>query len=596
MKRIIKSFLLLILVLLAISANADSLKVDRFEERPVDISARSANVRDGNQELCALVRVALPVEGCKFEGNVVKTDFDVNEYLVYLTPGTKLLRIKCPHMSALDINFNEASNANIQALKSGVTYGLDLSGYEDLIAPVAQNKADAGGNYLILDITPKNGIYVKVDDIPQSVEDGQAMPFLKYGQHTYDIEAEGYAPEKGTVTIGKGDKTKVRVALRSIRATFSISPETPETSISINDKNVGKGSYTGQLNPGIYRIEVAKEGYRPYTETIELGASETKWLNVSALTPIYGGLNVGYKPIDAQVAIDGKNVGSTPGIFNDLLVGSHKVTISKPGYDTYTTTVKITEGEVATLNGTLTEKKTSRPTSTSSSYASNSSNSSSHSNNSSAAINTGDMVPSVSGKRNGHDYVDLGLPSGTLWATCDLGASSPFYCGPEYGWGNINESKKEGHTLEDIEKRYKANEKQANSIIKKGIYNISGDPKYDAATAQWGGSWHIPTEKEIVELIKNCKIRSDGEKGYWLIGPNGNKIYFKSVYSHTNKVHRVGANCLYDVYTNYKGEKDKRHKDSFISIEIEDGKGGTEFIDYISHIKFAWPIRPVISQ
>ncbi|MDE7413691.1 MAG: PEGA domain-containing protein, partial [Muribaculaceae bacterium] len=351
MAKLIKTFLLILLLGLTFSASSDPLKVERLAANPMDITARTANVRDLDKELCALVRVALPIEGCKFEGNIVKADYDVGEYLVFLAPGTKMFRIKCPGTVPVDVRFSQVSD--IESLESGVTYTLYLSGFEALTPKDNGKTADAGGNYLVLDITPKTGVSVKVDNTPQSVDNGEVLTFLNYGNHTYDIQAEGFAPESGTVSIGKGDKSVIRLALRSTRATLKVTSETPETVIAINNKKVGTGNYSGQYIPGTYHLEAFKEGYRPFTQTIELGESETKALHIPALTPIYGALNVSYRPLDAQVVIDGKNVGTTPGVFNDILIGQHKISISKPGYATFTTTVNITEGEVASLTGTL---------------------------------------------------------------------------------------------------------------------------------------------------------------------------------------------------------------------------------------------------
>ncbi|MDE7414248.1 MAG: WG repeat-containing protein [Muribaculaceae bacterium] len=343
--------ILILLLVLTFSAKSDSLKVERLAVDPMDITARTANVRDLDKELCALVRVALPIEGCKFEGNVVKAEYDVGEYLVFLSPGTKMFRIKCPGTVPVDVRFSQVSD--IESIESGTTYSLYLSGYESLIPTENRKKADAGGNYLVLEVTPKTDVVVKVDDALQKVENGQALTFLRYGTHTYDVQAEGYAPEKGTVTIGKGDRTVVNVTLRSARATFNVKSETPGTSIYVNGKHVGTDTYLGELTAGTYLVEASKEGYGSFSKTVELAEGESTTLTIPALTPMYGALNVGYSPVESQVSIDGKIVGTSPGVFNDIIMGNHTISISKPGYATFTTTVNITEGEVVSLTGSL---------------------------------------------------------------------------------------------------------------------------------------------------------------------------------------------------------------------------------------------------
>ena len=115
---------------------------------------------------------------------------------------------------------------------------------------------------------------------------------------------------------------------------------------------------------------------------------------------------------------------------------------------------------------------------------------------------------------NGHEYVDLGLPSGLKWATCNVGASSPEEYGDYYAWGEIK-------TKEDYSK---SNSK----TYGKSMSDISGNSTYDVARAKWGGSWRLPTKKELEELKNKCKwewTTINGKKGYKVTGPNGNSIF-----------------------------------------------------------------------
>ena len=115
---------------------------------------------------------------------------------------------------------------------------------------------------------------------------------------------------------------------------------------------------------------------------------------------------------------------------------------------------------------------------------------------------------------NGHEYVDLGLPSGLKWATCNVGASLPEEYGDYYAWGEI-ETKIE--YTDDNSKTYC-----------KSMSDISGNATYDVARAKWGGSWRLPTTIELEELESKCKwewTTINGKKGYKVTGPNGNSIF-----------------------------------------------------------------------
>ncbi len=101
-----------------------------------------------------------------------------------------------------------------------------------------------------------------------------------------------------------------------------------------------------------------------------------------------------------------------------------------------------------------------------------------------------DSVKIESNSINGHEYVDLGLPSGLKWATCNVGADTPEGYGDYFSWGETT-------TKEEYSK---------NSCLTydKEIGDISGDPTYDVASANWGRTWRMPTLDEIKELIDNC--------------------------------------------------------------------------------------------
>ena len=115
---------------------------------------------------------------------------------------------------------------------------------------------------------------------------------------------------------------------------------------------------------------------------------------------------------------------------------------------------------------------------------------------------------------NGYEYVDLGLPSGLKWATCNVGASSPEDYGDYFAWGET--SPKAEYTFE-------------NSITYgEQMSDISGNAQYDAATANWGGSWRMPTNDEMQELVDYCEwewTQVNGVNGSKVIGPNGSCIF-----------------------------------------------------------------------
>ena len=108
----------------------------------------------------------------------------------------------------------------------------------------------------------------------------------------------------------------------------------------------------------------------------------------------------------------------------------------------------------------------------------------------------------ASGNTNGHSYVDLGLPSGTLWATCNVGANKPSDYGLYFQWGDTS-----GYTADQVGKDKQFNWNDYKFSINGSSTNFS---KYgytvlqledDAAHVNMGGDWHIPTDNQIYELF-----------------------------------------------------------------------------------------------
>ena len=122
------------------------------------------------------------------------------------------------------------------------------------------------------------------------------------------------------------------------------------------------------------------------------------------------------------------------------------------------------------------------------------------------------VARTTTGMHNGHERVDLGLS--VLWATCNVGASSPSDYGNYYAWGETK-----------TKSSYMADNSRTDEVI---MSDISGNTRYDAATANWGGGWRMPTKEEFEELLDKCNWQwtsQGGRKGYKVTGPNGNSIF-----------------------------------------------------------------------
>lgn len=149
---------------------------------------------------------------------------------------------------------------------------------------------------------------------------------------------------------------------------------------------------------------------------------------------------------------------------------------------------------------------------------------------------------------NGHEYVDLGLPSGLKWATCNVGATNPEDYGDYFAWGETEPYYTEGHSKDNPCSNWKTGKTGYNWASYKWCngsedtltkYNSKSDfgtvdnktvlePEDDAARQNWGGSWRMPTDSEFNELHQNCTwtwTTQNSVNGYKVTGSNGNWIF-----------------------------------------------------------------------
>ena len=146
-----------------------------------------------------------------------------------------------------------------------------------------------------------------------------------------------------------------------------------------------------------------------------------------------------------------------------------------------------------------------------------------------------------SGSHGDGDWVDLGLPSGTLWATRNIGADKPEDYGDYFAWGET--APKAAYYLGSYKwwTWYYDNEGNWHGGLTKYCYKNQGgldgffdnktelDFEDDAAVANWGGGARMPSSNQIDELDDNCTwqwTQLNGVNGRLATGPNGNTIFF----------------------------------------------------------------------
>lgn len=189
-------------------------------------------------------------------------------------------------------------------------------------------------------------------------------------------------------------------------------------------------------------------------------------------------------------------------------------------------------------------------------------------------------------------YVDLGLPSGTKWAKCNVGASTPEEYGDYFAWGETEPKDNYGWSTY---KWYDESTDQLTKYCTDAYYGTVDnkttlEPEDDAATVNWGDDWRIPTQEEWKELLENCTwtwTTENGVNGYIVISSNGNKIFLPAA-----GMYEGSSNNLASTYGFYRSSSLLKAM-TFDYVIYFDGNIVTEAGEYSCE---GLSVRPVLNK
>ena len=189
-------------------------------------------------------------------------------------------------------------------------------------------------------------------------------------------------------------------------------------------------------------------------------------------------------------------------------------------------------------------------------------------------------------KRDTHQYVDLGLPSGTLWATCNVGASNPEDYGDYFAWGET--ATKTTYSWSNY-KHGNGNDFDMSKKYNKSDGRTQLERIDDVASQDWGCDWFMPTQAQFQELKEKCTwtwTKRKDKKGYEAKGPNGNTIFLPAAgYKYDSNTSYDGAIGYYWSSSLYTDFPDYARRLYFNSSDIIQG--------YWSGRRFGQSVRPV---
>ena len=182
--------------------------------------------------------------------------------------------------------------------------------------------------------------------------------------------------------------------------------------------------------------------------------------------------------------------------------------------------------------------------------------------------------------------IDLGLPSGTKWACCNVGADIPEACGGYYAWGET-----------EAKDSYEWSTYTLCDGASDTCYDLGSDiagTKYDVAHMKWGGLWVTPTRTQFKEICDYCIsewITLNGVRGIEFIGANGCRIFLPAAGGHWGVDNYVGSRGYYwsstlhssnfdracdlffdsvDAYWNYNASRFRGHSIRPVYVETEE--------------------------
>ena len=210
------------------------------------------------------------------------------------------------------------------------------------------------------------------------------------------------------------------------------------------------------------------------------------------------------------------------------------------------------------------------------------------------------VVRGTQGSTDGHEWVDLGLPSGTRWATCNVGANSPEGYGNYYAWGEIRT--KSDYLWETYKYCYDGSDEKLTKYCDNSEFGYKGFtdglrellPEDDAATVNWSDNWQTPSLEQMQELIDNTTSEwttQNGVSGRLIRSVNNDKTLFlpaTGMYGNYG-LHATGSEARYWS----RNLKDDSCISAFV-LMLESKWDSFEI--FYNNRRIGQPVRPVLKQ
>lgn len=315
-----------VLLLSAEVCSAQSEKVfsiAEFVQDQSDLSGIGSMAKrvDGSGDLYAIVKVSSDDPEDKLSD--YRFDFGMLNSIMEMVDGELWLYVQ---KNAKQVSVSRQGYKTVHrfdlgyTLESGAVYRMKISVKREAVGKaMLQFKitpAKSGIAIMYTNASGKEGLFGITDD------SGSAVKYLELGTYTYKVVADMYHPSEGYISLKTRNEVFVEdVVLRANYAEVELVTSSG-VDIFIDGQSVGKSSWSGALNPGNYTVECRLANHKTTTRIIEVKDGEKYKFQLDSPVPIVGTLILASTPLGAAVKIDGKYLGVTPLVLDNLLIGA----------------------------------------------------------------------------------------------------------------------------------------------------------------------------------------------------------------------------------------------------------------------------------
>jgi PEGA domain len=353
----------------------------------------SNEVRDANGNVCAGLLIQTDLAGLTFESNngIVKSDSNPGEYLLYLSPNERVVKIRNQGFKPLQIILNDyginlssgkvwkleitgekisdripinfilnvddvkiyidnklqSSNKNILVGKGTHLLRLEKPGYRIIADTIEVNLSNVLFPYKLSVVNPvkltinsiPSGATVYIDDQPRGETPKQFFEFP--GAHNIRLRLNGYLDHSETLILKENDDKDYKVSLIKNAGFVRISVQPKDASVSIDGSVVS--STIKELIPGQHNIEITKENHLAVLDSFKVVRGDTLQLDYALLKNL-ASVNLDISPTVESISINGKKVNYRREL--SVIPGNNLLEIELDGYEKYTEMIQIKRGDI----------------------------------------------------------------------------------------------------------------------------------------------------------------------------------------------------------------------------------------------------------